>query len=101
MWRGERINTTEHRPVLHIALRMPRGTRLVVDGEDVVEPVHQVLDRMAAFSDQVRSGSWRGATGRPIRNVLNIGIGGPGPRPGLALHALRGSAAPSLPVAVR
>ena len=98
MWRGERINTTEHRPVLHIALRMPRGTRLVVDGEDVVEPVHQVLDRMAAFSDQVRSESWRGATGRPIRNVINIGIGGSDLGPAMAYDALRPFADPSLTV---
>jgi glucose-6-phosphate isomerase len=98
MWRGERINTTEHRPVLHIALRMPRGTRLVVDGADVVEPVHQVLDRMAVFSDQVRSGSWRGATGRPIRNVVNIGIGGSDLGPAMAYDALRPFADPSLTV---
>ena len=63
MWRGERINTTEHRPVLHVALRMPRGTLLVVDGEDVVEPVHRVLDRMALFAEQVRFGQWLGGGG--------------------------------------
>ena len=98
MWRGERINTTENRPVLHVALRMPRGTHLVVDGEDVVEAVHQVLDRMAAFSDQVRSGTWRGATGRPIRNVINIGIGGSDLGPAMAYDALRAFADPSLTV---
>jgi glucose-6-phosphate isomerase len=98
MWRGERINTTEHRPVLHIALRMPRGTALVVDGEDVVGAVHHVLDRMALFAEQVRFGQWQGATGRPIRNVVNIGIGGSDLGPAMAYDALRAFADPALAV---
>jgi glucose-6-phosphate isomerase len=89
MFRGERINTTEDRPVLHVALRAPAGTRIVVDGHDVVPDVHAVLDRMAAFSDRVRSGSWTGATGRPIRSVVNIGIGGSDLGPAMAHDALR------------
>src|ERR1700756_531925 len=75
MFRGEHINVSEDRAVLHVALRMPREASLVVDGVDVVREVHEVLDRMAAFSEEVRSGSWRGHTGRRIRNVVNIGIG--------------------------
>ena len=98
MWRGERINTTEHRSVLHIALRMPRGTQLVVDGEDVVEPVHHVLDRMALFAEQIRFGQWHGATGRPIVNVVNIGIGGSDLGPAMAYDALRPFADPALRV---
>jgi len=98
MWRGERINTTEHRPVLHLALRMPRGTSLVVDGEDVVEGVHHVLDRMGLFAEQVRFGQWLGATGRPIRNVVNIGIGGSDLGPAMAYDALRPFADPALVV---
>jgi glucose-6-phosphate isomerase len=98
MWRGERINTTEHRPVLHIALRMPRGSSLVVDGEDVVEAVHQVLDRMSLFAGQVRFGQWVGFTGRPIRNVVNIGIGGSDLGPAMAYDALRAFADPALTV---
>jgi glucose-6-phosphate isomerase len=98
MWRGERINTTEHRSVLHIALRMPRGTRLVVDGEDVVEGVHHVLDRMALFAEQIRFGQWHGATGRPIVNVVNIGIGGSDLGPAMAYDALRPFADPALTV---
>ncbi len=98
MWRGERINTTEHRPVLHIALRMPRGTRLVVDGEDVVEAVHHVLDKMALFAEQVRFGQWVGQTGRPMRNVINIGIGGSDLGPAMAYDALRAFADPALTV---
>src|SRR3970040_112442 len=76
MFRGDRINVTENRSVLHVALRMPRGTSLVVDGVDVVAEVHEVLDQMAAFSNRVRSGEWKGHTGRPVRNVVSIGIGG-------------------------
>src|SRR5699024_3468888 len=76
MYRGEHINTTEDRAVLHTALRAPRGTELVVDGQDVVADVHEVLDRMADFSTQVRSGQWRGHTGKRITRVVNIGIGG-------------------------
>ncbi len=98
LWQGERINTTENRPVLHIALRMPRGARLVVDGEDVVEAVHRVLDRMALFAEQVRFGQWLGFTGRPIRNVVNIGIGGSDLGPAMAYDALRAYADPALTV---
>ena len=76
MFSGERINVSENRSVLHVALRMPKGTSLVVDGVDVVAEVHEVLDRMAAFADRIRSGEWKGHTGKPIRNVVNIGIGG-------------------------
>jgi glucose-6-phosphate isomerase len=89
MFRGEKINITENRAVLHIALRMPRGSSIVVDGKNVVEDVHQVLDRMAEFSDRVRSGEWRGFTGKQIRNVLNIGIGGSDLGPVMAYEALR------------
>jgi len=89
MFRGERINTTEDRSVLHVALRMPRGTSLVVDGRDVVADVHEVLDRMAAFADRVRSGEWTGHTGKPIRNVVNVGIGGSDLGPVMAYEALR------------
>ncbi|HET9772037.1 MAG TPA: glucose-6-phosphate isomerase, partial [Acidimicrobiia bacterium] len=88
LWRGDRINSTENRSVLHVALRMPRGHRLVVDGEDVVEGVHHVLDRMALFAEQVRFGQWLGFTGRPIRNVVNIGIGGSDLGPAMAYDAL-------------
>ncbi|HEV8627057.1 MAG TPA: glucose-6-phosphate isomerase [Acidimicrobiia bacterium] len=98
MWRGERINTTEGRPVLHIALRMPRGTRLVVDGTDVVEAVHHVVDKMALFAEQVRFGQWVGHTGRTIRNVVNIGIGGSDLGPAMAYDALRAFADPALTV---
>src|SRR5918996_1599555 len=89
MFRGEHINATEDRPVLHVALRMPRDRSLIVDGEDVVTQVHEVLDRMAAFADRVRSGEWRGQTGEPIRNVVNIGIGGSDLGPVMAYEALR------------
>ena len=89
MFRGERINVTEDRAVLHVALRAPRGSRLLVDGTDVVPGVHAVLERMAAFADAVRSGAWRGFTGRPIRAVVNIGIGGSDLGPVMAYEALR------------
>ena len=89
MFRGERINVTEDRAVLHTALRMPRSRSLVVDGRDVVRDVHDVLDRMGAFCDGVRDGSWRGATGQPIRNVINVGIGGSDLGPAMAYEALR------------
>jgi glucose-6-phosphate isomerase len=89
MFRGDRINVSENRSVLHVALRMPRGTSLVVDGVDVVEEVHAVLERMAAFAERVRSGAWTGHTGRPIRNVVNIGIGGSDLGPVMAYEALR------------
>jgi glucose-6-phosphate isomerase len=89
MFRGEKINITEKRAVLHIALRTPRGQSIFVDGEDVVPKVHEVLDRMTAFSDRVRSGEWKGFTGKPIRNVVNIGIGGSDLGPVMAYEALR------------
>jgi glucose-6-phosphate isomerase len=89
MFRGERINTTEDRAVLHVALRAPAGTSIVVDGTDVVPGVHAVLDKMSAFANRVRSGEWRGATGAPIRNVVNIGIGGSDLGPAMAYQALR------------
>ena len=89
MFTGERINVSENRSVLHVALRMPRSASLIVDGVDVVKEVHEVLDRMAAFSDRVRSGEWRGHTDRPIRNVVNIGIGGSDLGPVMAYEALR------------
>jgi glucose-6-phosphate isomerase len=89
MFRGDRINVTEDRAALHVALRAPRDAVIEVDGHDVVPEVHQVLDRMAAFSDQVRAGSWTGATGMRIRNVINIGIGGSDLGPAMAYEALR------------
>ena len=89
MFRGEHINVTEDRAVLHVALRMPRGRSLIVDGRDVVADVHEVLDRMASFSERIRSGEWRGHTGEPIRNVVNIGIGGSDLGPVMAHRALR------------
>ncbi len=89
MFSGARINTTEQRSVLHTALRIPRGESLVVDGVDVVAQVHQVLGRMGEFCDRVRSDQWRGSTGRPIRAVVNIGIGGSDLGPVMAYHALR------------
>jgi len=89
MFRGERINVTENRPVLHIALRAPRDASIVVDGHDVVPDVHAVLDRMTNFSARVRSGEWQGFTGKAIRNVINIGIGGSDLGPVMAYEALR------------
>ncbi|HXU55747.1 MAG TPA: glucose-6-phosphate isomerase [Casimicrobiaceae bacterium] len=89
MFAGDRINVTEKRAVLHVALRAPKGERIVVDGVDVVSEVHAVLDRMAAFSDQVRNGQWRGYTGKRIRNIVNIGLGGSDLGPVMAYHALR------------
>ena len=89
MFAGERINTSENRSVLHVALRMPRGASLIVDGVDVVAEVHEVLDRMTDFSEKVRSGMWRGHTGMPIRNIINIGIGGSDLGPVMAYEALR------------
>jgi glucose-6-phosphate isomerase len=88
MFRGERINVTEDRPVLHVALRAPRDASIVVDGEDVVPQVHAVLDRMGAFARRVRSGEWRGHTGEPIRAIVNIGIGGSDLGPAMATRAL-------------
>ena len=89
MFRGDRINVSEDRSVLHVALRMPKGASLVVDGVDVVAQVHGVLDRMSAFVERVRSGAWQGHTGKPIRNVVNIGIGGSDLGPVMAYEALR------------
>jgi glucose-6-phosphate isomerase len=89
MFRGEKINVTEERAVLHVALRAPKDERIVVDGQDVVPLVHEVLDRMADFSERVRSGAWTGHTGKRIRNVINIGIGGSDLGPVMAYEALR------------
>jgi glucose-6-phosphate isomerase len=89
MFRGEHINVSEDRAVLHVALRMPRTASLVVDGTDVVRQVHEVLDRMANFSNRVRTGEWRGYTGKRIRNVINVGIGGSDLGPVMAYEALR------------
>ncbi|MGH6657242.1 MAG: glucose-6-phosphate isomerase, partial [Actinocrinis sp.] len=89
MFNGEKINVTEDRAVLHVALRAPATERIVVDGEDVVPGVHEVLGRMAQFADKVRSGQWTGHTGKAIRNVVNIGIGGSDLGPAMAYEALR------------
>src|SRR5271154_5514164 len=89
MFSGEKINITEKRAVLHVALRAPKGEKIVVDGEDVVPAVHEVLDKMSAFSDRVRSGAWKGHTGKRIRNVINIGIGGSDLGPVMAYEALK------------
>jgi glucose-6-phosphate isomerase len=89
MFRGDKINVTENRAVLHIALRAPSETSIVVDGENVVPQVHAVLDKMADFSNRVRSGAWKGHTGKPIRNVVNIGIGGSDLGPVMAYEALK------------
>jgi glucose-6-phosphate isomerase len=96
MFRGEKINITEDRAVLHVALRAPRGTKIEVDGKDVVPEVHEVLDRMAAFANRVRSGEWKGHTGRRIKNVINIGIGGSYLGPEMAYIALRDFADPAM-----
>jgi len=89
MFTGEKINVTENRAVLHVALRAPRGARIQVDGENVVPKVHEVLDRMTAFAKRVRSGEWKGHNGKRIRNVVNIGIGGSDLGPVMAYEALR------------
>ncbi|MFJ9195985.1 glucose-6-phosphate isomerase [Streptomyces flaveolus] len=89
MFRGEKINTTEDRAVLHTALRAPRDTVIEVDGENVVPAVHAVLDKMAAFAERIRSGEWKGHTGKRIRNVVNVGIGGSDLGPAMAYEALR------------
>jgi glucose-6-phosphate isomerase len=89
MFTGEKINTTEDRAALHVALRAPRSESIKVDGEDVVPAVHEVLDKMAAFADKIRSGEWKGFTGKRIRNVINIGIGGSDLGPVMAYEALR------------
>ena len=89
MFRGDKINLTEKRAVLHVALRAPRGETIILDGEDVVPPVHAVLDKMAEFSNRIRSGEWKGHTGKPIRNIVNVGIGGSDLGPVMAYEALR------------
>ena len=89
MFRGDKINVTEGRAVLHVALRAPKGAKIFVDGQNVVPEVHAVLDRMAAFSNRVRSGKWKGFTGKRIRNVINIGIGGSDLGPVMAYEALK------------
>jgi glucose-6-phosphate isomerase len=89
MFRGDKINVTEHRAVLHVALRAPKGASIVVDGKNVVPQVHAVLDKMAAFAERVRSGQWKGHTGKRIRNVINIGIGGSDLGPVMAYEALK------------
>ena len=89
MFRGDKINVTENRAVLHVALRAPKGESIKVDGEDVVPGVHEVLDKMSAFSDKVRSGAWKGHTGKRIRNIVNIGIGGSDLGPVMAYEALK------------
>ncbi|HEU4769517.1 MAG TPA: hypothetical protein VFS77_19280, partial [Pyrinomonadaceae bacterium] len=89
MFRGDKINVTEGRAVLHVALRAPRGQQIFVDGHDVVPGVHAVLDKMARFCEQVRSGSWKGHTGKRLRNVVNVGIGGSDLGPVMAYEALK------------
>ena len=89
MFRGDKINLTEGRSVLHVALRAPKGEKIVVDGVDVVPEVHKVLDAMSAFANRVRSGEWKGFTGKPIKNIVNIGIGGSDLGPVMAYEALR------------
>ncbi|MGE4412357.1 MAG: glucose-6-phosphate isomerase [Candidatus Caldatribacteriota bacterium] len=89
MFRGDKINITENRPVLHIALRTPKNCSIIVDGEDVVVKVHEVLEKMSSFTNQVRSGRWKGFTGKPIRNIINIGIGGSHLGPEMAYESLR------------
>jgi glucose-6-phosphate isomerase len=89
MFRGDKINVSEERAVLHVALRAPRAASIVVDGQNVVPQVHAVLDKMADFSHRIRSGAWKGHTGRPIRNIINIGIGGSDLGPVMAYEALR------------
>ena len=89
MWRGDKINVTENRSVLHIALRSARDDVFMSDGKNVVPDVHAVLDRMSAFSDRIRNGEWKGCTGKRIRNVVNIGIGGHHPASVIAYEAFR------------
>jgi glucose-6-phosphate isomerase len=96
MWSGEHINVTEDRAVLHVALRAPRGSRITTDGHNVVPDVHEVLDKMAALAEQVRSGEWKGHTGERITTVINIGIGGSDLGPAMAYDALRPFATPDI-----
>jgi glucose-6-phosphate isomerase len=98
MFRGEPVNVSEGRPALHVALRMPRSRSLVVEGVDVVKQVHEELDRMSAFAEELRSGQRLGATGRPIRSIVNIGIGGSDLGPAMAYEALQSYVAPELAV---
>ena len=89
MFAGKKINVTEHRAVLHVALRAPKGQQIFADGVDVVPEVHAVLDKMTAFAEQVRGGAWKGHSGKPIRNVINVGIGGSDLGPVMAYEALK------------
>jgi glucose-6-phosphate isomerase len=89
MFGGEKINITENRAVLHIALRAPKGASILVDGKNVVPDIHAVLDKMAAFSNRVRSGEWKGHTGKRIKNIINVGIGGSDLGPVMAYEALK------------
>src|ERR1700679_1003582 len=89
MFTGEKINITEGRSVLHVALRAPKSEKILSDGEDVVPPVHEVLEKMAGFADKIRSGEWKGYTGKKIKNVINIGIGGSDLGPVMAYEALK------------
>src|SRR5215472_15656526 len=89
MFRGEKINITEDRAVLHVALRAPKGSSVFVDGENVIPKVHAVLEKMAGFSERIRSGEWKGYTGKRIRNLVNIGIGGSDLGPVMAYEALK------------
>src|SRR5438874_370268 len=89
MFRGDKINITENRSVLHVALRAPRGMSILVDGENVVSQVHEVLDKMTIFANRVRAGQWKGSTGKRIRNIINIGIGGSDLCPVMAYEALK------------
>jgi glucose-6-phosphate isomerase len=89
MFRGEKINVTENRAVLHVALRAPKGASIIVDGQNVVPQVHAMLDKMADFANRVRSGQWKGHSGKRIRNVVNIGIGGSDLGPVMAYEALK------------
>ena len=89
MFRGEKINITENRAVLHVALRAPKGTSILVDGKNVVPEVHTVLDKMTGFAHRIRNGSWKGHSGKRIRNIVNIGIGGSDLGPVMAYEALR------------
>jgi len=96
MFRGDKINVTEKRAVLYVALRAPRGASILVDGQNVVPEVHAVLDKMADFSNRVRSGEWKGHTGKRIRNVINVGIGGSDLGPVMAYEALKHYSEPTM-----
>ena len=96
MFRGEKINVSENRAVLHVALRAPPDASITFEGRNVVPEVHAVLNKMAGFAEQLRSGAWKGSTGKPIRNVVNIGIGGSDLGPVMAYEALKYYSAPTL-----